>query len=197
MIKFHLGEIPTAPDFEPDASWKPLREPGMWGMQLIASFIGLLAAAGIAFLWFRLTPLEAFEFEATLTTALGLFGLVALVIVVHELLHGVAHHFSGGDGYSVIGFWPAKVVFYAVYLGPMPRNGQLLSFALPLTAISLLPLAAAVLFQAAIPLLAFISIVNVALAAGDIFGFILVTYQVDRHAVVCNKGYRSYWKVIQ
>lgn len=195
MINFHWGEIPTAPDFEPDESWTPLREPGMWGMQLIATFIGLLAAGAVASIWFRLTPLTRFGFEPTLLTALGLLALVAIVVIIHELLHGVAHLISQGDGQTVIGFWPAKIVFYAVFLGPKRRNGQLFSFMLPLTVISLLPLALAILLQITVPLLAFVSIVNVALAAGDIFGFFLVAYQVDQRAVVQNKGHQTYWKI--
>jgi hypothetical protein len=38
-MQFHLGGIPDAQDFVPDETWKSLREPGPWLMQLFARLL--------------------------------------------------------------------------------------------------------------------------------------------------------------
>lgn len=195
QIQFHVGSIPPTPNFEPDERWTRLREPEMWLFQLVATFIGLAAAAGAAWLWFRLTPLDRFGFEPTLGTALILFGTVALVIFVHELLHAAAHPKFAENGYTIIGFWPAKVVFFAAYLGPTTRNRFLFGLLLPLIVISLIPLILATLVLIPSSMLAFISIVNVALASGDIFGAYLVLTQIPSGATLCSQGHITYWQM--
>ncbi|MEM8857159.1 MAG: DUF3267 domain-containing protein, partial [Chloroflexota bacterium] len=164
------------------------------GLQLIATPIGLGAAGLIGYLWYVLTPLDEFFPNATILTVVWLLLSLVLIILVHELLHAAAHPKSDPHGISVIGFWPAKVVFYAAYLGPVPRNRFLFTLLLPLFVLSILPLLIAAIFQIESSLLAYISFVNTALAAGDLFGTMLVVYQVSRSAVICNQQHRTYWR---
>lgn len=42
----------------PDQTWRPLREPSPWLMQLFAIPLGIVSFAGIALLWLRATPLN-------------------------------------------------------------------------------------------------------------------------------------------
>ncbi len=201
MIRFHLGEIPETPNFDPTQDlktgqpiWNRLREPTLWVMQLIATPIGLAAAGVVAWLWFTITPLQAFAFKVSAMTLFWLFFSIVLTVLVHELIHAAAHPKSDPNGISIIGFWPAKVVFYATYLGPVPRNRFLLTLLLPLAVISLLPLAGAALFQIESSWAAYISIVNVALASGDIFGAALVSWQLPSSATICNQRSQTYWR---
>lgn len=196
MIRFYLGEIPKTPDFEPeqDPTWHRLNEPNLWAMQLIATPIGLAAAGGITWLWFTLTPLHSFNVEPSAGTVFWLLFSIVLTILIHELIHAAAHPKIDPNGISIIGFWPAKVVFYAAYLGPVPRNRFLLTLLLPLMVISIFPLIVAALFQIESQWGAFISIVNTALAAGDIFGVMLVSWQVPRTAIICNQKSRTFFR---
>jgi len=57
-MRFHLGAIPSSPDFVPDASWRQLREPSPWPEKLVVLPISVVAAVIVAALWFGLTPLH-------------------------------------------------------------------------------------------------------------------------------------------
>jgi len=57
-MRFHLGTIPSSPDFVPDASWRSLRQPpSPWLENLLALPIGVVAAVTVAALWYLVTPL--------------------------------------------------------------------------------------------------------------------------------------------
>src|SRR5262249_19804494 len=57
VMRFHLGAVPTSPDFVPDARWNSLREPPPWMVQFVAFPIGCIIAGITVFFWFALTPL--------------------------------------------------------------------------------------------------------------------------------------------
>jgi hypothetical protein len=132
---------------------------------------------------------------ASASTGLLLLFLVGL-IPVHELLHALC--FPGGlkSPQTLIGVWPARLLFYAHYEGSMPRNRFLLTFVMPFLVLSLLPVVLVGLFQWPSLDLLFLSLVNGAAASGDIIGIFLVTFQVPRSAIVRNKGWRTYWKAV-
>jgi hypothetical protein len=58
-MRFHLGPIPPDPDFQPDAAWRPLREPSpwlvsvlldrVWRVVMLASVLNALVACGDLF----------------------------------------------------------------------------------------------------------------------------------------------------
>ena len=90
-MRFHLGEIPESPDFVPDETWKTLREPSIWGMQLIAFPIAILSAGIIALLWISITPLlqpGTFKFLVPIGILLSCF---VSVLIIHELIHATIH----------------------------------------------------------------------------------------------------------
>src|SRR5688500_731650 len=118
-MRFHLGAIPSSPDFVPDAPWRPLRQPSsLWMEQLLALPIGVLAAVTVAALWFLVTPLR----DITPATSLPAFLLMfAGFGVAHELSHALVHPMAGLSPHSILGFGPS-VGFYANYDGEMSRN---------------------------------------------------------------------------
>ena len=197
-MKLHLGAIPED-DFELDDSWQAMREPGPLLMQLFAFPIGIALLVLFAFLWQRVATLGPLQIPHEYLALFGLatFASIPLLIIVHELLHAVAHPGYGLRGTTIIGAWPRKMLFYAHYCGVLTRNAFLLVFAMPFIVITVLPLAIAaigILPPSYATVAAWFSIWNALFACGDVFGFFLVLSQVPANSIVRNKGWRTYWK---
>ena len=101
-MRFHLGDIPCSPDFVPDASWKPLRQPSPWMALLAACPIGMVAAGMVTVLWLAITPFQLRDVTSTMSWR-GLLVSFAVMAVVHELLHLVVHPMSGRSPHSIVG----------------------------------------------------------------------------------------------
>lgn len=192
-MRFHLGGIPAPRDFVPDDSWKQLREPGPWLMQLLALPIGIGLALLVGALWIWATPLPVEFFKSRAFPSLGLVSLAGLV-AVHELIHAMAHPQGGKSDRTVLGFWPSRLLFYAHYDGELTRNRFLAILAMPTLVISLLPLAVALVTRQSHGLVAWLSSMNILFACGDLFGVLLLVFQVPPHAVCHNSGWRTFWR---
>src|SRR5262245_38938352 len=136
-MRFHLGAIPSPPDFVPDASWKRLREPSPWPEKLVALPISVAAAAIVAALWFLLTPLRDVTPAMSLRAFLVSF---AAIVAIHELVHALAHPMAGRSPHSIVGFSPSQAFIYGHYDGEMSRNRFLAILLMPLLIISIVPL---------------------------------------------------------
>jgi hypothetical protein len=197
-VKFHFGAIPED-DFEPDDSWQALREPGPLLMQVFAFPIGIALLAVFIFLWQRVATLSPMQIpqQYAVLFALATIASLPLLVLVHELLHAVAHPGCGLQPATIIGAWPRKMLFYAHYCGALTRNAFLVVFAMPFMIISVLPLAIAAVGVLPPPLAtiaAWFSIWNALFACGDVFGFFLVLSQIPANTIVRNKGWRTFWK---
>jgi hypothetical protein len=190
-MRFCLGPIPNSSDFVPDDSWKPLREPSPWLLQLIAIPLGLGAAVGVAWLWIVLVPLPRFAVESS--WPIFLLSIVG-IIAAHELIHMIAHPMFGRSPHSIVGLWPSKLLFYAHYDGELTRNRLVVIFLLPLIVISFVPLAVAAVAQWGSVAAALVSIVNALAACGDVLGTILVLLQIPATGIVRNQGWKTYWR---
>jgi hypothetical protein len=62
------------------------------------------------------------------------------VLIVHELIHLIAHPKFGLSKDSVLGVWPKAGVCYAFYGGELSRNRFILIIALPLFVLTIAPL---------------------------------------------------------
>lgn len=196
-MRFLVGAIPE--DFEPDDSWRTIREPGPRLLQLFAAPIALILGVLFISLWqnFVTYPDVKIPKHYQSLFIIGTILSIPALIFVHELLHAVAHPGYGLSPATLIGAWPSKLLFYAHYSGPLTRNRFLLVFAMPLLVISCLPLALAILGWLPAPMrpvAAWFSIWNAVFACGDVFGLVLLYLQVPSKALVQNKGWRSYWK---
>src|SRR5215471_13263698 len=110
-MRFHFGEIPSSPDFVPDASWMLLRQgPSPRLENLLALPIGVVAAVTVAALWFLLTPLRDIKPAMSLPAFLLLF---AGLVVIHEGIHALVHPMAGLSQHSILGIGPSSV--YANY----------------------------------------------------------------------------------
>ena len=190
-MRFHLGAVPFSPEFVPDASWKPIREPRPWLLQFIALPIGIVTAALVAVLWVSLTPVSLATF--TMPSPSFLISVIGMV-VVHEVLHAVVHPAAGCSSHSIIGFWPKCGAFYAHYDGELSRNRFLLIGLMPLFVITISPLLVSAALQTSCGWVAFVSSFNALVASGDVFAAGAILFQIPANATVRNQGWRTYWR---
>ena len=189
-MRFHLGAIPSSPDFVPDASWRSLREPSPWPEKLVGLPVGVAAAAIVAVLWFLLTPLRdvtpAMSWRAYLLS-------FPCIVVVHELIHALIHPMSGRSARSILGFWPS-VGFYANYDGELSRNRYVAILLTPLLVISIVPLLVSAVTRGSSGWVAFISIFHAFLAGADLLPAGLVLFQIPATGIVRQKRWKTYWR---
>lgn len=188
-MRFHLGPIPSSPDFQPDESWNSLNEFSPWAMQAAALSLGLAFTIFLATLWWAFTPLGELDLSFS-----ELFFLILGQIVVHELIHAFASPKCGRSHNTVVGFWPSKLLFYAHYSGELTRNRFLVILLLPFIIISLVPLLFSFLLQTACSWIAFLSVFNGLASCLDIYGAGMILAQIPRNAVIRNQGWKTYWK---
>lgn len=197
-MRFHLGPIPSAPDFAPgipDSLWRPLRAAPPWLGNLLSLPIGIVAAAILAGLWVLLTPLRELPWREMLP-ALPLPSFLlsfAGIVVVHEGIHALVHPEAGRSPHSILGFWPS-VGFYASYDGEMSRNRLVAILLMPFLVISLAPLLVSAVTQGSCRWAAFISVFNAFLACADLLDAGLVLSQIPGARTVRFHGWRIYWK---
>ena len=190
-MRFHLGAIPSSPDFVPDASWRRLREPSPWPEKLVVFPIGVAAAAIVAGLWFLITPLR--DVTPALSLRGFLFSFVGIV-VVHELIHALVHPMAGRSPHSIMGFSPSQMFFYANYDGEMSRNRLVAILLMPLLIISIVPLLVSAVAQVSSGWVAFVSAFNALCACADLLLAGSVLFQIPATAIVRFKSWRIFWK---
>src|SRR5207245_10504977 len=130
---------------------------------------------------------------ATVSLPAFLLSFVAIV-VVHELIHAAAHPRSWWSPYSLLGFWPSRLLFYAHYDGELTRNRFVAILVMPLIVISFVPLFVTSLSGLRSGWAVFISTFNAMLACGDLLGASIVLFQVPARAIVRNQEWRTYWR---
>ena len=159
-------------------------------MQVYALPIGLATGLLFGSLWLLTTPID----DPGVFFDLWHFLLLPPIIVVHEFIHALGYPMAGRSNKTVVGYWPAKGVFYAHYTGELSRNRLITVFFLPIAMLSLLPLLTAMIARVEVEWLAFVSTWNAALACGDLLGAGLVITQVPSTAIVRNRGWFTYWR---
>jgi Putative zincin peptidase len=190
-MRFHLGAIPSSPDFVPDAAWRPLRQASApWLENLLALPIGVVAAVIVAVLWFVLTPLSDIMPPMSVPTFLLVF---AGLVVVHEGIHALLHPMAGRSPNSILGFW-SSLGFYAHYDGEMSRNRLVAILLMPLLIISIVPLLVSAAAQVSSGWVAFVSALNALCACVDMLLAGLILYQIPANRIVRFKSWRIYWR---
>ncbi|MCP4541735.1 MAG: DUF3267 domain-containing protein [Chloroflexi bacterium] len=190
-MKIQLGAVPKNASFDPKVErWADIREPGPCLIQILA----IPVAAAILILLGGLLYLVWPSGSVTVSTAFIVI-LALMSIPVHELLHAVCMPGGLRSPNTIIGIWPARLVFYAHYQGEMSRDQFLIVFLAPFLVLSLVPIVIIILFQWPSLELAILSLLNGILASGDIIGILLIGLQIPRSAVVQNHGWRTFWKL--
>lgn len=197
-MRFHCGPPPPVPDFQPlEQGWTALREPSPFLLNLIAGPVGIALGVVVALGW-GINSLS-YQFPSGDPVAPLIFlgcvlaGLAGLVLV-HEMIHAFGYPRCGFTSDTLIGVWPTKLLFYAIYLGELPRNRLLLVYLLPLLVITVLPLVVCRGLGLNQPLVAAFSIINAMFAGGDVTCFLLIVCQVPAAARLRNQGWQTWWK---
>jgi hypothetical protein len=171
-------------------------------MQFFATPMALGMAFAVGYGWHRVGMPASLQFDGRYAVAflLALVLSFPALVVVHELLHAVVHPGWGLSHRTILGAWPARLLFYAHYSGPLSRNRFLCVFAMPFLIITVLPLGLAACGLKLPDLMtwavAWGSTLNALAAGGDYFGILLISLQVPRAAIVQNQGWRTYWKPV-
>lgn len=189
-MRFHLGAIPSSPDFVPDPPWRSLHQPSPWIQNLLALPIGVIAAVVVVVLWFLVTPLRDITPAMSLPAFLLSF---AGLVVVHEVLHALVHPMAGRSLHSILVFWPS-VGFYAHYDGELSRNRLVAILLVPLLIISIVPLLVSAVTQISFGWVAFISAFNALCACADMLEAGFVLSQIPSAAIVRYKSWRLFWR---
>jgi hypothetical protein len=198
-MRFCCGKIPEEVGFDPaKQGWTPIKEPSPWVAQLCALPIGFIVVIGLWFCWkpafsYASDDSSTFAaiFENSISFALLIFGGT---IIIHELIHAAAHPLSGLSPKTILGVWPAKLLFYAHYEGTLSRNRFALILFAPFAALSLLPLLVCAGLGFFLPILFLVSIFSGVSACVDLLGTILILWQLPSCAVVRNLGWRTYYR---
>ena len=188
-MKFLLGGIPENADFHPEqGGWQRLREPGPVVMQILGLPIGLgvVIVLGLAVAWLGMLDFEHVHPAVMLLVLVGM-------IPLHECVHLLAHPRMGRSPHSIVGFWPATLLFFAHYDHQLSRNRFVLILAAPFLVVSVMPLFVCGLAGWRWGWVALLSMWNGLCAYGDLFGVLLVIWQVPRRALVRNRGYWTWW----
>jgi hypothetical protein len=135
--------------------------------------------------------------DTSLFSLLGVLAGIPLLIAIHELLHAVCYPGGLRTSQTTIGVWPARLLFYATYLGPMSRNRYLWVYACPFVVLTLLPLVVAAVLRTTPVAIAAMSILNGFFACGDQTCMTLLAWQVPSAAIVRNRGWETWWKPLQ
>jgi hypothetical protein len=208
-MRLRYGPIPENPDFHPEADgWTPLREPSAGLFVWIASGVGMANGVLAALVWAAILPdgvnlsytIRGDDPRPWLSALIGLaivFGFLAALIAVHELLHAAVFPGRWLGPHTLIGVWPSKGMFYAHYDGPLSRNRFLLVLLTPLMVLTVLVWLCELVFQTGWALLPVISVVNAMAAGGDLFAAGLVALQVPAEAIIQNQGWRSWWRPLR
>jgi hypothetical protein len=191
-MKFRFGCVPENPEFDPEADcWRPLKEPTAGWAQFLALPVGIGTALLLVLLWHTITPFRPFEFPTPLTLLL----IFAASIPIHELIHFFTFPKPGRDSHAMLGFWPAKLAFYAHYEGELSRNRFVMVLVNPFLVLSLLPLLFCAVFRCFVPVLMLLSLVNTLSSSVDLLGCQFVLWQVPASATVRNRGWKTYYKL--
>lgn len=190
-MKFKVGALPEPHDFDTVAPWRKLREPSVDKVQMYGGFVGVVAVALLAALWYLLTPMTG---APDVPPGWAVLLALAVLIVVHELVHGLLHPRCGLSDDSVYGVWPSKAVFYAAYMGEMSRNRYVAVFLAPFLAISVAPLVVCAALAIRSDLAMLVSLTNALFACVDLIGAWLLMTQLPAQAMARNKGWETWWR---
>jgi hypothetical protein len=209
-MRLHFGSPPQDGDFQPELDgWTKLREPDPILLQIIAAPVAVLNVAILVPAWGWLASVlappdqrstsaasgEASIIDGSLLSLFGVLAGIPLLIAVHELLHAICYPGGLRTNQTTVGVWPARLLFYATYLGPMSRNRYLWVYACPFVVLTLLPLIAAAVLRAAPVALAAVSILNGFFACGDQTCMAMLAWQIPSIAIVRNRGWETWWKL--
>jgi hypothetical protein len=197
-MRFHVGGPPVDETFQPEQSgWTPMREPSPLMLNLMALPMALGVLILLQLAWGSDGNVVGPSGNRTPPSSVVLIVSavigVPLLILVHELLHAVVYPRAGRTRDTVIGAWPSRFLFYALYLKELSRNRWLLVYVMPFLVLSIAPLVVCRLVGLkSVPCMV-VSLVNGLFSSGDLVIVGLILWQIPRDALMRNKGWATWW----
>ena len=189
-MKFKLGPLPENEDFHPsETGWRRLREPSPILLSTLA-IPTALALMGLTFFFLKMfTAQETFRIDMTLV-----WWAIVILGPIHELVHAISTPSWGLSDKTVVGFWPRRLLPYTIYTDALNRSRIIWFLVMPFLTLTVLPAIGMCIFRQDCPVLNHFILVHAGLSSGDIVQLPIFYFQVPRHALVRNKGYKSYWR---
>jgi hypothetical protein len=205
-MRLHYGPVPENPDFRPqDEGWTPLVEPSVTAFTWLAGGVGVVVGIGAALLWAATAPSATLlsvtvrPGQSAVLAALlvwgKVLGAVALLVVVHELLHAASYPGRLFGPRTIIGVWPTKGLFYAHYDGPLSRNRFLLVLLMPFLILTAGFWLVELVARTGWGLAPGWSVLNAVFSGGDLLAAAMVAWQIPPQAEVRNQGWQTWWRL--
>lgn len=202
-MRFQFGKVPPDPHFDPQSGgWKKFREPNMALFWVYAIPLSVLMAAATFIVIGEVDDPSATivirpgDFDTANALGIILIGIVYFVgvLVLHEVVHLVAHPGFGLTNNSILGIWPKAGVCYAFYGGELSRSRFLYIIALPLLVLTAAPVFWFHLTGKIHMWLAPLALLNALGASFDVLVIGMVLRQVPWGATIRNNGWDTYWR---
>ena len=206
-MRLHFGPVPENPDFHPqEDGWTPLREPSAGVFVLLASGVGIVVGLLVAMLW-AATVESGIVLQVKFSGSSGppaipiaiaiakVLAAIALLVVVHELLHAAVYPGGWLSRRTIIGMWLSKGLFYAHYDGPLSRNRFVLTLLTPFLVLTLGVWLAELVLHSGWGLLLAWSVLNAMFAGGDLLATGIVLWQLPARAEARNQGWNTWWRM--
>jgi len=191
-MKLNLGSLPENVGFNPlKSGWYRLKEPGPIFFTILSAPVLIIVVGLIYLLYINFINQETFQLDTTLV-----LWVLLIIAPIHEFIHALFTPSWGMSNKTVIGFWPQRILLYAVYTETLKKKQILLFLIMPFCILSLFPLLIMFLFKLDNQILIYFIIVNAGLSSGDIIQLPILYFQLPKNSVVRNKGWKSYWKVL-
>ena len=192
-MEFKLGPFPQNDDFNPsEMGWCRLREPSPILFQALA--IPTAVVLLVLTFFFCTIFMGEDKFRIDMIDMTLVWWAIVILIPIHEFVHAISTPSWGMSDKTVVGFWPRKLLPYAIYTDALNRSRIIWFIVMPFLILTVLPATGMCLLKPDSPLLYHFILVNAGLSSADIVQVPIFLFQVPRLAVVRNKGYKSYWR---
>ena len=192
-MRFNLGPLPENEEFSPlETGWRRVKDPSPLLLHVLA------VPTAVAIMVLTYLCCRAFvgldEFRLDRINMNLVYWTIAALIPIHEVVHAISTPSYGMSDKTVVGFWPRKILPYAIHTDALTRTQILWFVLMPLLVLTVLPATVMCLFRLDLPVLYYFILINAGCSAGDVVQVPVFLSQVPRHALVRNKGCESYWK---
>ena len=189
MVRFYYGMPPESP--------APLLNPRKLEidysyLHVWAALLGTLAIGPLLYFLCRLKFENSTIFGIFELGPFSFLGLLAAIIVLHEIIHLVAQPHMGLSNESYFGFLPKSFLAYAAYLGLLSRSRFLFIAAMPFFVITMLPIGAGLLGwipENIVPIALGAAILNGMASSGDMLISAIHLKRVPRNAMLFGSYY--------
>ena len=169
-----------------DTGWNHLPEPHAAQVAVLAA--GALLCVTTLVLWLLLAPFKPIRLDLV-----ALLLALSIAVVLHEITRAVVFTWGNPGARRVEIVW-RRYIPHLRYEGAVSRARFLAMLTVPFVAISLAPIAGAVLLRFGSGDLALIALVNAFISGADLVAFLIVRGQVPAHALVRRQGDYLLWK---